>query len=103
MNEFDQNGYTNGSEPGRGLAVASLVVGILSVVCWFFGYSNLLSIVLGVAGLILASQSKAQGFEGDIRTAGFILSLVGLIGGAMFFIACVACVGTLAGLGLVMP
>ena len=29
------------------------------------------------------------------RTAGFVLSLIGLIGGAIFFVACVACVGAI--------
>ena len=34
------------------------------------------------------------------RTAGFILSLIGLIGGALAFVACVACVGLFASTGI---
>lgn len=89
----------NGSVPGKGAAVASMVLGIIAVVLWFFGYSSIISVVLGIIGLILAGNSKKAGFDGGIRTAGFVLSLIGLIGGAFFFIACVACVGTLGAAG----
>ena len=79
--------------PGKGAAVASMVLGIIAVVLWFFGYSAIVSVILGIVGLVLAGNSKKAGFTGGIRTAGFVLSLIGLIGGAIFFVACVACVG----------
>ena len=85
----------NNNIPGKGAATASLVLGIISVVLWFFGYSALVSVILGIVGLILAGNAKKAGFNGGIRTAGFILSLIGLIGGAIFFVACVACVGAI--------
>lgn len=89
----------NGKVPGQSNATASMVLGILAVVFWFFGYSSLLSIVLGIIGLVLASNSKQAGFSGNTRTAGFVLSLIGLIGGAIAFIACVGCVGCIASMG----
>ena len=79
----------NNNIPGKGAATASLVLGIISVVLWFFGYSALVSVILGIVGLILAGNAKKAGFNGGIRTAGFVLSLIGLIGGAIFFVACV--------------
>lgn len=85
----------NNNIPGKGAATASLVLGIISVVLWFFGYSALVSVILGIVGLILADNAKKAGFNGGIRTAGFVLSLIGLIGGAIFFVACVACVGAI--------
>ena len=85
----------NNNIPGKGAATASLVLGIISVVLWFFGYSALVSVILGIVGLILAGNAKKAGFNGGIRTAGYVLSLIGLIGGALFFVACVACVGAL--------
>ncbi len=85
----------NNNIPGKGAATASLVLGIISVVLWFFGYSALVSVILGIVGLILAGNAKKAGFNGGIRTAGFVLSLIGLIGGALFFVACVACVGAI--------
>jgi len=85
------NVQPNGNVPGKGKATASLVLGIIAVVCWWFGYSALVSVILGVVGLILAAQAKKEGFEGGARKAGFVLSLIGLIGGAIFFVSCVAC------------
>ena len=99
---YNNGGYNNynGDVPGKGAATASMVLGIISVVLWFFGYSAIVSVILGVVGLILAGNAKKAGFMGGIRTAGFVLSLIGLIGGALVFIACVAVVGALGTLGL---
>lgn len=85
--------------PGKGAATASMVLGIISVVLWFFGYSALVSVILGIVGLILASNAKKAGFVGGMQTAGFVLSLIGLIGGAIFFVACVACAGAIGAVG----
>ncbi len=93
---------TNNNLPGQGAAVASLVLGIIAVVCWFFGWSAIVSVVLGIIGLVLAGSSKKEGFTGGIRTAGFVLSLVGLIGGGIFFVACIACAGLFGAAGLIM-
>ena len=90
----NMGGYQpNGEIPGKNKAIASLVLGIISVVLWFFGYSSILSVVLGIIGVVMASKSKEEGYDENIRTAGFILSVIGIIGGAIFFVACVACVG----------
>lgn len=99
---YNNGGYNNynGDVPGKGAATASMVLGIISVVLWFFGYSAIVSVILGVVGLILAGNAKKAGFMGGIRTAGFVLSLIGLIGGALVFIACVAVVGAIGSLGL---
>ncbi|MCH5332783.1 MAG: hypothetical protein J1D89_02390 [Agathobacter sp.] len=85
--------------PGKGQATASLVLGIISVVFWFFGLSSIISLILGIIGLVLASMSKKCGFEGGIRTAGFVLSLIGTIGGAIIFVTCVLCIGCIGAAG----
>ncbi|MCC8196806.1 MAG: hypothetical protein LIO49_08455 [Ruminococcus sp.] len=90
----------NTNVPGKGAATGSLVVGIIGVVLWFFGYSSILSVILGIVGLVLASSSKKSGFDGGTRTAGFVLSLISLIGGALVFVACVACAGIIGALGM---
>ena len=89
----------NTNIPGKGKATASLVLGIIAVVCWFFGWSSIISLVCGLIGLILASSARKEGFEGGVRTAGFVLSLIGLIGGGVVLIACVACAGAVGALG----
>ena len=86
--------------PGKSNATASLVLGIIAVVLWFFGYSAIISVILGIVGLIQASRAKELGYEDTTRTAGFILSLIGLIGGALACVACVACVGLFASTGI---
>lgn len=83
----------SGNEPGKGAAIGSLVCGIVAVVLWFFGVTAVASVVLGIVGIVLAANAKKAGFQGGLRTAGFVLSLIGLIFGGVIFIACVACTG----------
>lgn len=74
--------------PGQSQATASLVLGILSIVGWFFGYSAILSFIFGLIGIVEASKSKRLGYYGGTRIAGLVLSIIGLIGGAV--ILCIA-------------
>ena len=43
--------------------------------------------------LMLNGSAKKEGNNEGIRTAGFVLSLIALIGGAIAFLACAACIG----------
>ena len=90
----------NQNVPGKGAAVASLVLGIIAVVLWFFGYTSIVSVILGTVGLVCAGNAKKAGFMGGLRTAGFVLSLIGLIGGGIAFVACVACAGAIGAAGM---
>ncbi len=90
----------NNKVPGKNAAIASLVLGIIAVVFWFFGTFTVVlpffSIVLGIVGLILAGRAKKAGYTESIRTAGFVLSLLGLIVGAIVFVSCLACFGAVS-------
>lgn len=99
-NNYNVNGTSGGSEPGKGAAVASLVLGIISVVFWFFGMGAIVGLVTGVVGIICASNAKKAGYQGGIQTAGFVCSVIGVIGSAIIFVACVACVGVVGTAGL---
>lgn len=90
----------NQNVSGKGAAVASLVLGIIAVVLWFFGYTSIVSVILGIVGLVCAGNAKKAGFMGGLRTAGFVLSLIGLIGGGIAFVACVACAGAIGAAGM---
>ena len=94
-----QSSAQDGNVPGKGKATASLVLGIITVVFWFTGTFTIVGLILGIIGIAMASMSKKDGFEGGMRTAGFVLSLIGTIGCAIIFAACVACVGALGSLG----
>ena len=85
--------------PGKNKAVASLVLGILSIIFWWLGVTSIMSIILSVVGLILAASAKKDGYNEGIRTAGFVTSLVGLIGGLLAFLACVACISAFSYIG----
>lgn len=86
----------NGDVPGKGKATAALVLGIIATVCYFFGVSAIISVICGIIGLVMASKSKQEGFEGGMRTAGFVMSLLGVILGGCIFIGCLACGSCLA-------
>ncbi len=91
--QYQYQGAYSQEIPGRSEAIGSMVLGIVAIVFWWFGWSALASIVLAIVGLVLASNAKKKGYTGGIQTAGFVLCIVSLFGGILIFIACVACTG----------
>ena len=73
--------YTDGAvEESKGLAIASLILGIVSIICG--------GGIFGIVGLILAIVAKKNGQAGP-HTVGLILNIVGLVLGiivAIFWI-----------------
>jgi hypothetical protein len=59
----------------KGLSVASLVLGIISLVTSFFGGG----LVVGIVGIILAVVAKKKGQTGAMATVGLVLSIVGIV------------------------
>lgn len=90
-----ENKGTSQNEPGHSEAMVSLICGIVSCACWFLGISSIISVVAGIIGLIFSANAKKLGNDSNMRKAGFILSLVGLVIGAVIFVGCVACAGCL--------
>ncbi|MBU4541940.1 hypothetical protein [uncultured Acetobacterium sp.] len=81
-------------------AIASLVLGIVSLVSIWFSYFTIIGIICAVIGLIFAIQIRKAGeMEGfkpnSMATAGLVLNIIGLALCALVLIACVACVGLL--------
>ncbi len=83
----------------NGKAIASLVLGILSCVCVFFGiaiiFGEIIGIVLGVIGLVLGISARKECPSG-MATAGIVLSIISLAVCAVGLLACVACVGCMS-------
>ncbi len=75
--------------PGKGLAVASMVVGIVSFFC--FG------IILGILAIIFGGVAKSKGCKSGMATAGIVLGVVGI---GLYFITLFACGGLNAIAGL---
>lgn len=73
------------SDPGKGLGIASMAVGIASVVSGG---------AIGIVGLILSTMAKkksaAAGFSNTFAKVGFITSLISVISTAVGVLALVA-------------
>lgn len=79
------------------MAIISLALADVTVGLWLLDGAVLLPMILGIVGLVFAAKAKKEGYMGDLRAAGFILSLIGIIGGALALIAVLA---TMALVGL---
>lgn len=81
----------------NGKAIASLVLGIVSLVCVLFTstvFMGVIGIACGVVGLVLGITANKEAKSG-MGTAGIVLNAIGLGLCAVSLIACVACAGCL--------
>ena len=89
----------NQNVPGKGAATGALVLGIVGLVIALF-INGPVGLVAGIVGLVMASKAKKEGFSGGIQTAGFVLSILAVVFGALGLVACIACTAAGIGLGL---
>lgn len=81
------------------MAVASLVLGICSLVFPFIGL-GWLSVLLGIVGIVLGALGKKKNTEKQgMATAGIVMSIIAVALGVVSWIACAACIGGLASIG----
>ena len=83
---------TYAAEPA--LHVPSLIVGIIAIVLSFT--TGIGGVILGIIGIVLARKNKLT----HKTTIGFVLSLVGLIIGAIVFIIALAALAVVGAMGL---
>lgn len=78
------------SKKNSGLAVVSLVLGIMSIILFgAFSYP----IILGLAGIIIGLISIAKKRDGlKIAIAGIITSIIGLLIGIIFVVLYIFCI-----------
>lgn len=84
------------SEEGRGMAIASLVLGIAS--CAFAWFLSFITIFTSVAGLILAILARKKHKSG-ISTAGLVLSIIGIVLSVIWLIIWIIALGAAASYG----
>lgn len=84
------NGVQNVSEPGKGLAIAGMVCGIVSFFC--FGF------ITGLLGVIFGAVAKSKGCKSGMATAGIVCGVLGVV---FWLISLLAC-GGLELIGLMM-
>ena len=77
------------------MAVASLVLGIISILFSFIPALNFVGLASGIVGLILGIIAKKQNPSG-MATAGLVLSIIGVSITLLFVIACASVFGNLA-------
>lgn len=91
---FNQGGYVQ--VQSNGMAVASLVLGILSILFVWIPFIGLVSWILAPIGLVLGLVALGKPFGKGLAIAGSICSGIGLLGciGWIVLIGAAAAVGT---------
>jgi len=76
-------------DPGKGLGIASMVLGIVSLVIPFAGLAT--AIVGLILGVLAKKKSAEVGMQSGMATAGIVCSIIGLAGAAIILITCLSC------------
>ena len=74
-NQYPVFGTPPAAESGSGMAVASLVLGILSLVPWWILYVGL---PIAIVGIIMGALGRRSVSRRGIATAGLVCSIIGL-------------------------
>ncbi len=88
------------SNDGKGLSIGALVCGIISCVLAWFYMVNIVALILGIVGLVLAVNgrklAKAANAPTGIGTAGLVLAIIGTSLAGIGFLSCTVCVACAA-------
>ena len=86
---------------GKGLSITALVLGIVATVLAWFYMINIVALICGVVGIILAAKGKkaavAASAPTGMATAGLVLSIIGTVLAGIGFFSCTVCVLCTAG------
>lgn len=84
------------------MAIASLVLGIVSLIIGIFISSvGWLGALIAIVGIILGAYvRKKHDDQYKIATAGMVCSIIGIVINLIFYIACIACAGAFAAAAL---
>ena len=90
--------------PGKGMATASMIFGIFTLILCWWGFTGYVALVLGIIGIITGVMSnkkmKMVGLPSiGMATAGLVMSIIGTIFGAIFAIACTLCSSAVCSIG----
>ena len=75
------------ADPGKGFAIASLVLGIVSL--FVFGY------IAGALAIIFSVVAKKKGSTSKLATAGLVLGIIGVAGALLVQVVCGAMMASL--------
>ena len=82
----------NQPQQGKGMGIAALVLGIISVVFFWIPFVDILTLILGIVAVVLGVMSGKKGKNG-MATAGLVLGIIGVVLSAISFVSCVICSG----------
>ncbi|HPG51811.1 MAG TPA: DUF4190 domain-containing protein [Spirochaetota bacterium] len=74
------------------MAVASLVLGILSILFVFTGPFSFIGIILGIIGIVTGVLARREAPENTLSTGGLVTSIIGCALSLLLNIACIACI-----------
>ncbi len=76
-------------EKAKNMGIASLVLGISSIVCSIIVFFAVFGVIAGVVGIFLGVKAKKNLVKPDetIAFAGFVCSIVGVCLGSLYLIA----------------
>ena len=75
------------------MAVVSLILGILALICPFFNFYA--AIIFGIVGIILGALGRKKDTGKGMATAGLVLSIVALAICVIMYVACAAFLASL--------
>ena len=85
------------------MAIASMVLGIIALVCMVIPGIGFIAPLIAVVGLALGVVSKKQleesGQPVGMAKAGMVMSIISLAISIVFIFACAACLGSIGSLG----
>lgn len=78
------------------MGVASLVLGIISIIIGLFSAGALgwFGAILGILGIIFGAVAKKNASSG-VATGGLVCSIIGTVLSLLLYVACVACISAL--------
>ena len=84
----------NKEKRGFVMGIASLVLGIVSIViAVFISGFGWVGALLGIVGIVLGAIAKKKTPGDKMGTAGLVLSIIGTVLGVLLYVACIACLG----------
>lgn len=82
-------------QPGSGLAIAALVLGIAALVLAFFPFVGLLSVLLGAAAIVCGILAMRRRQSKGMSIAGIVTGALGLVGSILVTLAAAALMAAL--------